>query len=65
MLIDHPENFGARDRLTCTECGGDTILIRRSPHPEFGSSFETQVFRCLQCDRELTRSADVAGKPHS
>lgn len=62
MIIDHPETFGARDRLTCEQCGGDTIVTRRSPHPEFGGDYEIQIFRCLQCGGEKSRSVDVAGR---
>ena len=64
MIIDHPQSFGARDRLTCDKCGGDTLLARRSPHPEFGGDYELQIFHCVQCGEEKTRSTDIAGHEH-
>lgn len=64
MLIDHPDSYGASDRLNCGKCGGDAVLIRRSPHPDLGNAYEAQIFRCLQCGDEQPRSADRAGQPH-
>ena len=63
MIIDHPASYGASDRLICQLCGGDAILTRRSQHPDFGGNCEIQIFRCLQCDDEKSRSVDDAGRP--
>jgi len=62
MLIDHPDTYGAKDRLTCAKCGGDTMLTRRSPHPDAGDKYEIQIFLCLTCGDEKSRTADIAGK---
>ena len=63
MIIDHPDTYGARDRLVCDKCGGDAMLTRRSPHPTAGEQYEMQIFLCLTCGDEQSRTADVAGKP--
>ncbi|MBS0533532.1 MAG: hypothetical protein JSR72_05710 [Proteobacteria bacterium] len=63
MIIDHPASYGASDRLLCQQCGGDRILTRRSPHPDFGGNYEIQIFRCVQCGDETTRSVDDTGRP--
>jgi hypothetical protein len=39
-------------------------LVRRTPHSDFGDSFERQTFRCIDCEKEIERSADKDGHPH-
>ena len=38
-------------------------LFRRSPEPSH-HGYEVQIFSCMKCDAEMTRSADRKGKPH-
>jgi hypothetical protein len=38
-------------------------LFRRSPEPGH-HAYEVQIFSCMKCDAEITRSADRMGKPH-
>ena len=38
-------------------------LFRRSPEPVY-HGYEVQMFSCMKCDAEITRSADRKGKPH-
>ena len=33
-------------------------LVRRTPHSDFGHSFEQQTFRCVDCEKEIERSTD-------
>ena len=56
--------FGVEDRPPCPSCGAEMHLFRRSPEPVY-HGYEVQMFCCLKCDAEITRSADRKGKPHS
>ena len=38
-------------------------LFRRSPQPGH-HAYEVQIFSCMKCDAEITRSADRMGKLH-
>ena len=58
-----PRAFGVEDRLPCPSCGAEMRLFRRSPEPVF-RGYEVQMFSCMKCDAEITRSADRRGKPH-
>ena len=51
-----------RDR-PCPSCGAEMHLFRRSPEPVY-HGYEVQMFSCMKCDAEITRSADRMGKPH-
>ena len=37
-------------------------LFRRSPEPGH-HAYEVQIFSCMECDAEITRSADRMGQP--
>ena len=39
--------------LRCTECGGNAVLIRRSPHPVEG--LEIRTFECQTCGNQTRR----------
>jgi hypothetical protein len=39
--------------LRCRECGGNAVLIRRSPHPLDG--LEIRTFECQKCANETRR----------
>ena len=56
-------DFGVKDHPACPKCGKAMVLVRRTPHPEYGSAFERQTFTCFACDREIERSADAYGNP--
>jgi hypothetical protein len=58
-----PRAFGVEDRPPCPSCGAEMYLFRRSPEPVH-HGYEVQVFSCMKCDAEITRSADRMGKPH-
>jgi hypothetical protein len=58
-----PRAFGVEDRPPCPSCGAEMHLFRRSPEPVY-HGYEVQMFSCLKCDAEITRSADRKGKPH-
>ena len=47
----------------CPSCGAEMHLFRRSPEPVY-HGYEVQMFSCMKCDAEITRSADRKGKPH-
>jgi hypothetical protein len=55
--------FGVEDRPPCPSCGAEMHLFRRSPEPGH-HAYEVQIFCCMKCDAELTRSSDRMGKPH-
>jgi predicted RNA-binding Zn-ribbon protein involved in translation (DUF1610 family) len=55
--------FGVEDRPPCPLCGAEMHLFRRSPEPVH-HDYEVQVFSCMECGAEITRSADRKGKPH-
>jgi hypothetical protein len=57
-----PRAFGVEDRPPCPSCGAQMHLFRRSPEPVH-HGYEVQVFSCMKCDAEITRSADRKGKP--
>jgi hypothetical protein len=56
--------FGVEDRPPCPSCGAEMHLFRRSPEPGH-HAYEVQIFSCMKCDAEITRSADRRGKPHA
>jgi hypothetical protein len=58
-----PRPFGVEDRPPCQSCGAEMHLFRRSPEPG-NHAYEVQIFCCMKCDAEITRSADRMGKPH-
>jgi hypothetical protein len=58
-----PRAFGVEDRPPCPSCGAKMRLFRRSPEPVY-HGYEVQMFSCMKCDAEITRSADRKGKPH-
>jgi hypothetical protein len=58
-----PRAFGVEDRPLCPSCGAEMHLFRRSPEPGY-HGYEVQIFSCMKCDAEITRSADREGKPH-
>ena len=58
-----PRAFGVEDRPPCPSCGAEMHLFRRSPEPVY-HGYEVQMFSCMKCDAEITRSADRKGKPH-
>ena len=58
-----PRAFGVEDRPPCPSCGAEMHLFRRSPEPGH-HAYEVQIFSCMKCDAEITRSADRMGKPH-
>jgi hypothetical protein len=39
--------------LRCRECGGNAVLIRRSPHPLDG--LEIRAFECQMCGNQTRR----------
>jgi hypothetical protein len=39
--------------LRCSECGGNAVLVRRSPHPLDG--LETRTFECQKCEDQTRR----------
>ena len=45
MRIEKGKEFGSSDRVACPVCGASMYLIRRTPHSDFGLSFERQTFR--------------------
>jgi hypothetical protein len=58
-----PRPFGVEDRPPCPSCGAEMHLFRRSPEPVY-HGYEVQMFSCMKCDAEITRSADRMGRPH-
>jgi hypothetical protein len=56
-----PRAFGVEDRPPCPSCGAEMHLFRRSPEPVY-HGYEMQMFSCMKCDAEITRSADRRGK---
>ena len=61
--LREPRAFGVEDRPPCPSCGAEMYLLRRSPEPGH-HAYEVQIFSCMKCDAEITRSADRMGKPH-
>jgi hypothetical protein len=57
-----PRAFGVEDRPPCPSCGAGMYLFRRSPEPVY-HGYEVQMFSCMKCDTEITRSADRKGNP--
>ena len=56
--------FGVEDRPLCLSCAAEMHLFRRSPEPG-RHTYEVQIFSCMKCDAEITRSVDCKGKPHT
>jgi hypothetical protein len=54
--------FGVDDRVTCSTCGQDTYLRRRSAHSADGDAYEIQSFACRACKALTTRIVDSAGR---
>jgi hypothetical protein len=61
--MPEPRPFGVEDRPPCPSCGAEMHLFRRSPEPVY-HGYEVQMFSCMKCDAEITRSADRMGRPH-
>jgi hypothetical protein len=61
--MPQPRPFGVEDRPACPSCAVEMHLFRRSPEPEY-YAYEVQIFSCMNCDAEITRSVDRKGKPH-
>jgi transposase-like protein len=64
VRVEKGKNFGSNDRPICPVCGASMYLVRRTPHSDFGLGFEQQTFRCVDCDKEIERSANKEGHPH-
>ena len=62
--MPEPRPFGVEDHPSCPSCGAEMHLFRRSPAPGH-HAYEVQIFSCMKCDAEMTRSADRKGRPHS
>jgi hypothetical protein len=60
--LDFPEP----KRPICETCAEPMILTGRMPDPRRGAGYETQVFECYACRREISMSvctkADVEAK---
>jgi hypothetical protein len=54
--------FGVDDRVTCSTCGRDTYLRRRSAHSADGDAYEIQSFACRAWKALTTRIVDSAGR---
>jgi hypothetical protein len=54
--------FGVDDRVTCSKCGQDTYLRRRSAHSTDGNAYELQTFACRACKALTTRTVDSEGR---
>jgi hypothetical protein len=61
--MPEPRPFGVEDRPPCPSCAAEMHLFRRSPEPGC-NAYEVQIFSCMKCDAEITRSVDRKGKPH-
>ena len=61
--MPEPRPFGVEDRPLCLSCAAEMHLFRRSPEPGH-HAYEVQIFSCIKCDAEITRSVDRKGKPH-
>src|SRR5271166_3534694 len=61
--MPEPRVFGVEDRPPCPSCAAEMHLFRRSPQPGC-NAYEVQIFSCMNCDAEITRSVDRKGKPH-
>jgi hypothetical protein len=55
--------FGVQDRPPCPSCCAEMHLVRRSPEPRH-NNYEVQIFSCIICDAEITRTVDCRGRPH-
>jgi hypothetical protein len=55
-------SFGTYDTPICPDCGALMYLIRRSPHPTYGSGLERQTFACSKCILAIERSVDKEGR---
>jgi hypothetical protein len=58
-------SFGSHETPVCPECRALMHLIRRTPHPTYGSAWERQIFTCSNCIHAIERSADKDGQPHA
>jgi hypothetical protein len=56
--------FGSHQGPTCPACERIMNVIRRTPHPIYGDTYELQTFECRTCKFETERSADRSGLPH-
>jgi hypothetical protein len=56
--------FGSHQVPTCPACKRIMNVIRRTPHPIYGDTYELQTFECRTCKFETERSADSSGLPH-
>jgi hypothetical protein len=50
--------------VPCVRHAAEMHLFRRAPEPVH-HAYEVQIFSCMKCDAEMTRSADRKGRPHS
>lgn len=55
------KSFDAHDKLTCPQCKGQMLLVRRMPHPAVAQG-ETQTFACNSCASNVQRNIDSAGQ---
>jgi hypothetical protein len=62
---EQSKSFNANERLVCRVCGAVMYLIRRTPLPDFGHTYERQTFRCVSCQKEVERSANKKGHAHA
>jgi hypothetical protein len=53
LQTEQPHVYGADDQPKCPDCSGRMRLIRRMPHPQFGTF-----------DYDAEGSADAGGQPH-
>jgi hypothetical protein len=63
IYTSEPRAFGVEDRPPCASCGTEMYLCRRSPEPG-RHAYEVQIFSCVKCDAEITRSVDRKGNPY-
>jgi hypothetical protein len=52
------QSFSLFDQPRCENCGTDTTLVRRTPHPSLGLNYELQTFACPKCEHSQTRDVE-------
>jgi Zn finger protein HypA/HybF involved in hydrogenase expression len=55
------QEFGALQRQTCPNCAGHMAVVRRTPHPDDGETFEVQTLECSECGSQEQRIVDKDG----